>query len=105
MEDIQENINKARIIVAELSTKNANVFYKVGIAHTVGKEVILIVQNTEDVPFDLKHLRCVVYDYSPRGAKMLEKSLKNTILITFLILFCIKNTPSSSKNLRIGQCK
>lgn len=80
IEDIWRLINEARIIIAELSGRNPNVFYETGIAHTVGKEVILLTQNIEDVPFDLRHLRSIVYDYTPRGVSTLETNLRNTIL-------------------------
>src|SRR5690554_239112 len=79
IEDIWKSINEAKIIIAELTDRNPNVFYEVGVAHTVGKEVILITQSMDDVPFDLKHLRCIVYEYTPRGCKMLEDYLTNTI--------------------------
>ncbi|WP_052948041.1 hypothetical protein [Aneurinibacillus tyrosinisolvens] len=79
MEDIWTNINEAGIIIAELTGRNPNVFYETGIAHTVGKEVILIAQTMEDVPFDLRHLRCIVYDYTPRGVQTLQTNLTNTI--------------------------
>ena len=80
IEDIWRCTNEARILIAELTGRNPNVFYETGIAHTVGKEVILITQSMEDVPFDLKHLRCIVYEYTPRGTKALEENLKNTVL-------------------------
>lgn len=79
IEDIWKNANQAKIIVAELTGKNPNVFYETGIAHTVGKEVILITQSMDDVPFDLRHLRCIVYDYTPRGVQTLQTNLRNTI--------------------------
>ena len=79
VEDIWKSINEARIVLAELTGRNPNVFYEVGIAHTVGKEVILITQTMDDVPFDLRHLRCIVYDYTPRGVQTLETNLRNTI--------------------------
>lgn len=80
IEDIWRYTNEARILIAELTGRNPNVFYETGIAHTVGKEVILIAQSMDDVPFDLKHLRCIVYEYTPRGIATLEVNLKNTIL-------------------------
>ena len=80
IEDIWQHINEARILISELTGRNANVFYETGVAHTVGKEVILITQSMEDVPFDLKHLRCIVYEYTPRGIKNLEDNLKSTVL-------------------------
>ena len=54
MEDIWKAINEARIIISDLSGKNPNVFYETGIAHTIGKEVVLITQSMADVPFDLR---------------------------------------------------
>ena len=79
IEDIWKSINEASIIISELTGRNPNVFYETGIAHTVGKEVILITQTMDDVPFDLRHLRCIVYEYTPRGIQLLESNLINTI--------------------------
>ena len=79
MEDIWQRINEARLIIAELTGRNANVFYETGVAHTVGKEVVLITQSMEDVPFDLRHLRCVVYEYTPRAMATFEANIKNTM--------------------------
>jgi len=79
VEDIWRSINQAHIVISELTGRNANVFYENGIAHTVGKEVILVTQNMDDVPFDLRHLRCIVYEYTPRGIQILEANLRNTI--------------------------
>ena len=80
IEDIWRCTNEARILISELTGRNANVFYETGIAHTIGKEVILITQSMDDVPFDLRHLRCIVYEYTPRGIKNFEDNLKNTVL-------------------------
>lgn len=77
--DIWEKINRARFIIADLTRKNPNVFYELGIAHALGKEVILITQTMEDVPFDLKALRCIVYTFTPRGMKEMENTLQRTI--------------------------
>jgi|GEM_PF-547284 len=79
IEDIWSHINRARVVIAELTGKNPNVFYETGVAHTVGKEVILLTQTMDDVPFDLRHLRCIVYEYTPRGIQNLEKNLAATV--------------------------
>lgn len=80
IEDIWESINQARILIADLTGKNPNVFYEVGVAHTVGKSVILITQRIEDVPFDLRHLRHIQYKFTPKGMGAFEDRLKSTIL-------------------------
>ena len=79
IQDIWEKINRARFLIADLTGKNANVFYEVGIAHALGKDVILLTQNINDVPFDLKHWRCIVYAYNPRSMKEMENRLIATI--------------------------
>lgn len=81
MEDVWEGINKATIILADVTTKNPNVLYEAGIAHTVGKPVIIIAQSIDDIPFDLRHRRSILYSYTPRGCKLLEDKIKNTLNI------------------------
>lgn len=85
IEDIWEGLNSSAVIVAELTGRNPNVMYEVGIAHTIGKPVILVTQSIDDIPFDLKHYRCILYEYTPRGCKDLEEKLQKTLLsIPFL---------------------
>lgn len=62
VQDIWASIREARLVVAELSGRNPNVMYEVGLAHAIGKPIILLTRNQEDVPFDLKALRYVFYD-------------------------------------------
>lgn len=79
MEDIWTQMCKARLLIADCTGRNPNVFYEVGIAHTLGKPVILITQNTEDVPFDLRMIRYIKYTVTPRGIKDFEDALRQTI--------------------------
>ena len=79
IDDIWRLTNEARIIIAELTGKNPNVFYETGLAHAIGKEVILITQSMDDVPFDLRHRRCIVYEHTPEGIDKLKDDLTNTI--------------------------
>ncbi|MBF0539640.1 MAG: hypothetical protein HQL03_15465 [Nitrospirae bacterium] len=50
------------MIIADMTGKNANVFYEVGYAHASGKEVILLTQKAEDIPVDLRNFNHIVYD-------------------------------------------
>lgn len=61
-EDIWNCISEARVLIADLTGRNANVFYEVGLAHALGKQVILLVQKQEEVPFDLREIRYLNYD-------------------------------------------
>jgi len=62
IEQIWEQIEKAKILLADLTGKNANVFYELGLAHAARKPVVFTSANLEDVPFDLRHLRVIIYD-------------------------------------------
>lgn len=79
MEQIWSYINRAKFIIGDLTEKNPNVFYELGLAHTVGKEVILIAQEIEDVPFDLRHLRVILYENTGRGRETLRQSLRQSV--------------------------
>ncbi|MCC6725696.1 MAG: hypothetical protein IT258_14400 [Saprospiraceae bacterium] len=77
--DIWENIKNAKIVIADCTNKNPNVFYEVGLAHAIGKETILLTQNLMDIPFDLKHLRVIVYENSSMGLEILKSKLRNVV--------------------------
>jgi nucleoside 2-deoxyribosyltransferase len=79
MDDIRKSIGAADVILADLTRKNANVFYEVGICHALGKPVLLLSQSIDDVPFDLRHRRVLLYEYSPRGCKLLERDLRENM--------------------------
>lgn len=79
MHDIWNAISGARAVVADCTGRNPNVFYEIGLAHAVGKPVILITQKIDDVPFDIRHLRYIQYDYTPRGMRIFEKVLSDTL--------------------------
>jgi hypothetical protein len=49
------------VLVADMTGCNPNVFYEVGYAHALGKLVLLLTKNAEDIPFDLKHYPHIVY--------------------------------------------
>jgi nucleoside 2-deoxyribosyltransferase len=61
LERIYGQIEKADVIVAEMTGRNPNVFYEVGYAHGLGKPVILLTSTSADIPFDLMHYPHVVY--------------------------------------------
>lgn len=79
MSDIWNAINACQIIIADCTGRNPNVFYEIGVAHTLGKPVVLIAQSTDDIPFDVRHLRTIVYEFKPRGMDKLEETLETTL--------------------------
>ncbi len=64
LQRIYNQIAKADIIVADMTGRNPNVFYETGYAQALGKHVIFLTQDTDDIPFDLKHYPHIVYEGS-----------------------------------------
>jgi hypothetical protein len=79
MDQIWRGIRAAKVLVAELTSKNPNVFYELGLAHALEKPVVLVSSNQEDVPFDLRHIRVILYDQADPfwGQKLIDKIADN----------------------------
>lgn len=79
MEDIWFGINSAFIVIADVTGRNANVFYELGIAHTLDKNIIILTQNEGDVPFDISRYRYINYADNIDGYELLEELLPKFI--------------------------
>lgn len=77
IQDVVALIDRSKIVVCDCTGRNPNVFYEAGIAHTLGREVILITQNEQDIPFDLRHIRFVRYLNNNEGLAALSEALQN----------------------------
>ncbi len=69
VEDIWKGICEAGIVIADVTGKNPNVYYELGIAHVLGRRVILLTQTPDDIPFDIRVYRHILYKvpFSKRG--------------------------------------
>ena len=79
MKDVWSAIHAARVVIADCTGRNPNVFYEIGLAHAIGRRTILVSQSMDDIPFDLRHLRVIVYKYTPPGMIEFEHALSQTI--------------------------
>ena len=79
LERIYRQIDLADFIVADMSGKNPNVFYEVGYAHAKGKNCILLTSEANDIPFDLKHHRHIIYG---KSIQSLRKQIQREIAWT-----------------------
>ncbi len=84
IQDIVNLIARARVVICDLSTRNPNVFYEAGIAHALGKEVILIAQSQDDIPFDLRHIRYIKYLNNALGLSALSEAIAARIRTVIL---------------------
>ncbi|ATW05718.1 hypothetical protein [Sphingorhabdus sp. YGSMI21] len=76
IQDVVSLIDRSRVVICDCTGRNPNVFYEAGIAHALGREVILVTQNEGDIPFDLRHLRYVRYLNNAEGRAALSAALQ-----------------------------
>ncbi|MCW5983453.1 MAG: hypothetical protein KIT09_35500 [Bryobacteraceae bacterium] len=75
--DIARQIAESRVIIAEITPVNANVYYEVGYADALGKPVILIADKTvQELPFDVRPYRTIFYENSIGGKNKVEETLR-----------------------------
>ncbi|MBZ0221332.1 MAG: hypothetical protein K8I01_12990 [Candidatus Methylomirabilis sp.] len=80
IDDIWKFTKQAKIVLADLTERNPNVLYELGLAHAIGKQAILITESAEDIPFDLKALRHIVYDKNiPNWGEKLQLAITSSI--------------------------
>lgn len=78
--DIWTYTKDAKIILADLTGKNPNVFYELGLAHALAKPVILVAESIADIPFDLRALRVIEYNKnSPAWGSLLRQKIESAI--------------------------
>lgn len=80
-DDIVSEIQKADIIIVDITDKNPNVFYELGIAHTLKQKQTIILTNDEyeETPFDISHFRIIQYEDSIKGKDEFHQTLENTL--------------------------
>lgn len=72
---ISDAIAGSGLIVADITGQNPNVLFEVGMATSLGKNILIISQDRERIPFDIAHQRIIFYDNSLRGAHELREQL------------------------------
>jgi len=81
IDQIWSGIHSARVLVAELTGRNPNVLYELGLAHALKKPVVLVSSNEGDVPFDVRHVRVIYYEMTDPfwGEKLISKVAENIV--------------------------
>jgi hypothetical protein len=82
MDEIWTALIDAKLVIADCTGRNPNVFYEICLADAIGKPTVLITQRSDDVPFDLRYRRYLKYEVTPRGMKTFEQQLSKTIKTT-----------------------
>jgi hypothetical protein len=64
LEQVEDRIATADAVIAVCTGKNPNVFYELGLARPY-HDAILVAESKEDLPFDVAHLRAILYGNNP----------------------------------------
>lgn len=76
IKDIERQILETRIVVADITPQNLNVYYEVGYAHALKKDTILIAEKPADLPFDVSPFRVLLYENTIAGKAKVEIGLR-----------------------------
>jgi len=79
MDEIWSAIYFSKLVISECTGRNANVFYEMGIAHTLGRPCILVAQAMTDIPFDVRHKRIIIYENTKEGLAKFRSVLSKAI--------------------------
>jgi hypothetical protein len=74
-----EALSEADIVIADLTGRNPNVFYELGVRHALRNNTLLIAQDLEDIPFDLRGQRAICYRYDPESLISLKRQLQASL--------------------------
>jgi len=109
IKDILMQLNQADVVLADLTDMNPNVFYELGVRHTLRNRTILVSQTMDgvrhtlrnrtilvsqtmdDVPSDLKQYGVITYNKTPSGVTEYKKKISK-------ILKDIRNNPDRPDN-------
>ncbi|MBM6730094.1 hypothetical protein H6A14_02675 [Bifidobacterium pullorum subsp. saeculare] len=64
LRDIVEGIYGAKVVIADLTGSNPNVYYELGLAHALGKKTIILTQAIDELPFDIRAYRVIEYSFN-----------------------------------------
>ena len=79
MDDVFATIAQSRLVICDLTDRNANVLYETGLAHALNRDVIMITRNLNDIPFDLRQRRVISYLPNQEGLLELTEALKRAL--------------------------
>jgi hypothetical protein len=80
IQDVVDLVCNAGVVICDLTGRNSNVFYEMGMAHTIGKDVIMLTQSSADVPFDVQGIRYINYLKNGEGLEALSQDVTKRLV-------------------------
>lgn len=83
--DILKNVIESPIAICDMSSKNPNVFYELGMRQAFDLPTVLLKDESTEAPFDISGLRYVTYKKSMKHRDVIKavQELSNTLLDTY----------------------
>jgi len=79
LDRLWQGIQEAEIVVAELTGRSPNVLYEVGLAHVIGKRILILTMYPDDVPVDLAEFVQIRYSAEGIGLVQFTRELKSNL--------------------------
>lgn len=77
---IVERIANDDLVIADLTDRNANVFYELAIRHTLGKPFVQLIHKSQEIPFDVGQQRTIKYDHTDLlGSKKVIERIRSAV--------------------------
>jgi hypothetical protein len=77
IKEIIQDLDASWVVLADLTDRNPNVFYELGVRHALKDRTILIAQKRNDIPFDLHSYANHVYNWrTPQGKEEFAERIK-----------------------------
>ena len=79
VEDLKGLIAQADLVIVDFTGKNPNVYYEAGLADAWKKKWIVIAQSSDDLTFDMRHIRMILYSNKMGADILLRQNLSKAI--------------------------
>lgn len=79
MQWVRERIKSASLLIADLTGSNPNVYLEVGFAWGTGVPTILLVNDSDNLKFDVRGQRCIIYKRIKDIEEKLTKEIKELL--------------------------
>ena len=79
IKSILHELAYARVVLADLTDRNANVFYELGVRHSLSNRTIMVAQDLNDVPSDVRGHWCLEYGTAPGEVVSFKKNIARLV--------------------------
>ncbi len=79
MDDVKQLIAAADLVIVDFTGRNPNVYYEAGLADAWRKDWIVLAQTSEDMTFDVRHIRSIRYSNTMGADIRLRENLQQAL--------------------------